>query len=304
MARLNYISLVGVIQEEKLPTIVKDKDGNYVTGIAFLRVARGPRAVGDGRVHMKFDSPIIYTLDPERIKEMDQWKGGDIIHVKGTIATKKIMKSSTCPHCGTKNHFPGVLVYVNPIHFLHGGHVNGNVEAAEFLQNNGEVTNQAFVLGTLVRDPKLLMPKSGLRVTQYQIAMERKYRIKTDDALIRTDFPWVKAYGDNAVADHARLHIGSEIYVDGCLQARQVTRTSTCQNPECAQEYEWQDRAMELVPFATEYLNNYYSDEEVEEREEQRVQQAMRDIFKSQQAPEADELTQEDIDAGIDKNAL
>ena len=136
-------------------------------------------------------------------------------------------------------------------------------------------------------------------VTQYQIAMNRKYRIRTDPPEIKTDYPWIKAYGDTAEDNWRRLHVGSEIYFDGYLQARNVQRHTKCQG--CGNLIEWKDRAIEIVPYenAIEYIGEYYSDEEIEQRENERLRQAREAIFGKQQ----DEVTEEDVRAGIDPTA-
>ena len=145
--------------------------------------------------------------------------------------------------------------------------------------------------------------KDGLIITQYQVALNRKFRIKTDPADLMTDFPWVKSYGDNAVEDKKRLHVGSEIFIDGCLQARSVNRHAICgqqydeagkplfyengtpvlredENGDligCGEKYDWKDRALEMVPYEVEYIANVYTDEEIEENEKERRNQILRD---------------------------
>ena len=182
------------------------------------------------------------------------------------------------------------------------------------------------MFGQLCRDPKKIKPKEGLIVTQYQIAMNRKYRIATDPVESKSDYPWVKCYGQNAVNDYWRLHMGSEIYIDGCIQARSVQRHAFCgqatdvygkplfddyRNPiikkdslgnpaGCGEQYDWKDRAMEIVPYATEYLSGFYSDEEIEEHKEARRQQKLASAMLNLQMPDDNEITQDDIDAGYD----
>lgn len=278
MAKHNHAELLGVIQRK--PTIVTDDKGNYKHAVAFIRVTRGPREVEDKKYAIKYDYPVVMTKEARFIEEIDKWEVGDVVLVKGTIATTTIKKASICKNeeCGAQNKFEGLFVYINPIHLLKIRHFDTNEDAMKFILDNGEISNQIQVIGTLVRDPKKITPKAGLTVTQYQIALNRKYKIPTDPPEVKTDYPWVKVYGENAISDRQRLHVGSEVYIDGCIQARGINRKSVCQT--CGKEYEWRETAMELVPFSTEYLNEFYTDEEIEEREQSRLEQIERDIFK------------------------
>lgn len=302
MARHNLVFLYGCIARK--PKIITDKDGNLIYGMGFITVLRGSRKVGDNRDRSKTDTPILLSLEPSILKEMSLWENGDIVEIKGTIATKNIKKASVCPVCNTKNKNDGIQVYVNPFFVKKRAHCNNEEEAMKQLQENKEISNQVFLFGTLVRDPKKITPKKGLFVTQYMIAMNRKYRIRTDDPDIKADYPWVKSYGENALEDHQRLHVGSEVYIDGCLQARGVQRHAVCEN--CGNKYDWKDRAMEIVPYSTEYIGEFYSDEEVKENERRRIEQIRNSIFGDVGSPykrkEADDdiITEQDIEAGFD----
>ena len=303
MARHNNVSLIGAILKEKPPTIVKDDSGNYKVGISFIRVSRGNREVGDGKL-IKYDSPVIWTQDPDMIAGMDKWKPYDIVYVKGTIATRAVVKKSHCTSCNTENKAMGVLVYINPIHILKIGECKDEQDCINYLQKNGEVSNQVQIIGTLIRDPKKITPKAGLIVTQYPVALKRKLFVKMDDPATKADYPWIKSYGENAVNDRLHLRKGAEVYIDGCIQARHVNRHAVC--AECGKNYDWTDNAMEIVPFSTEYLTGQYTEQEIEENEKRRIAQAKRDIFGKrgfeQQLPD-DELTQDDYSAGIDPDA-
>lgn len=335
MARENLVFLRGTVV--KKPLVVK-KDGEYLYALANINVGRAYREVGDGIKFMKCDNPPIMTRDVDCIKEIETWNEYDIVDVKGVISSKHIKKGSVCPYCGEKNFFTGAFVFVNPIYIDKITSCASQQEALDYLVKHREISNQVFLFGTLCRDPKKIKPKKGLTVTQYQIAMNRKYRIKTDPPEIKTDFPWVKSYGENAIEDHKRLHVGSEVFIDGFLQARSINRKAVCgsiidekgkviKNEDgslklrtdndgniigCGKTYEWKDRAMEIVPYGTEYIGEYYSDEEIAEIEEQREAEKIRSMARrnsvdvSKVTYESDEddgygsITNDDIDAGID----
>ena len=300
MARENLVFLTGSVAGT--PRVAKNGE-DYIYAMAYVNVARGLREVGDYRKYMKCDNPIIMTRDPDWMKEIGTWKEHDIVHIKGMIACRKIKKTSFCSHCRTKNQFPGALVYINPIFCEKICHLENDEECLQYLAAHREISNQVFVFGTLCRDPKKMRVKDGLIVTQYQVALNRKYRIKTDPPELKTDYPWVKSYGKNAEEDMKRLHTGSEVFIDGCLQARSVNRHAVCGQAYdeygkplffdngmpvmrvdeegnligCGEKYDWKDRALEMVPYETEYISDVYTDEEIEETEKKKIAQVLRD---------------------------
>lgn len=279
----------------KAPVIQTDDDGNYIYGTCYLNVVRGFREVGDHKRYMKSDNPMIMSRDPSILRIMETWQENDIVQVKGVVAAKNIRKASYCQHCGAKNTAEGSLVYVNPIFVMTMEHAPDINEALKRLSEMREISNQVYVLGTLCRDPKKVTPKEGLTVTQYQIALNRKYFIRTDPPEIKSDYPWVKSYGENAIEDRQRLHVGSKVFIDGCLQARSVQKHIVCS--ECGQQYNWKDRAMEIVPYETEYVGNFYTEEEIEEKRKKEAKDAFRSIF-GRDAD--DEITSEEQDDGYD----
>ena len=299
MAKHNLALLYGSLLQK--PVIhISDITGEADYAHCTIEVVRGYREVGDHK-KIKYDNPTIMTREPSIIQEMSTWEQYDIVEVKGVIACKTVKKGSICKHCGERNFFPGALVYINPIFAKKRVHLNSEDECVQFLNNNREISNQVFVFGRLCRDPKKITPLEGLTVTQYQIALNRKYRIRSDPPEIRSDFPWVKSYGENAKSDRKFLHVGSEIFVDGCLQARSVQRHGTC--TFCGEEYTWRDRAMEIVPYEIEYINHFYSEDEADEiekkREEDRVKSILGGLKGISGNNDDDELTESDYDDGF-----
>ena len=275
MARQNLAFLLGAVMKE--PVIqVDDATGEPVYGICFVRVVRGFRETGDHK-KMKSDHPVIMSREPAILREMSTWRANDIVHIKGVIAAKAIEKGSYCRHCGQKNRFEGTLVYINPVYARMECHLDTEDECFQFLTKNREVSNQVYLFGTVMAQPKKLKPKEGLTVTQYPVAINRKYRIRTDPPEIKTDVPWVKSYGENATHDAERLHTGSQIFIDGCLQARNVSRRNSCTS--CGEKYDWRDRAMEVVPYEVEYIANFYSDDEVLARKTESLAERSRAIL-------------------------
>lgn len=297
MAKENHVFLYGTVLED--PRITKEEDGTPVRGIAVIEVIRGKREISDNIHYLKKDKPMIMTANPELIAEMENWKKYDMVEVKGTITTKEIKKASFCPHCSEKNVITGSLVFVNPIYLSKREHGEDGAECLELLKKHQEISNEALIVGTLCREPKTLKAKSGINITQYQIATNRKFKIREDSPDTKTDWPWVKSYGEQAKMDKRYLHTGSVILMDGILQARKVTRTNTCEH--CKKEYEWKDRIMELVPYSVEYLQNFYSEEEAAQKEAEQLAAAKKSVF----GDNADEIEVEDEEsAGFDYGSV
>lgn len=272
MARHNSISMTGAVL--KAPFIKVDDDGNYKYSMCEIEVVRGNREVGDNKHFPKSENPRIISHDPVCVKEMASWKENDIVQIKGVIAVLNAKKSSFCTHCGEKNSAEGALVYVAPIFCFVLDHAETAEEAHKKIVEMREISNQINVIGTLCRDPKSVSPKEGLTITQYQIALNRKYVIRSDPPEIRSDYPWVKSYGENAEKDLMYLHTGSEVFIDGLVQARSVQRHSVC--AACGKEYTWKERVLEIVPYETEYLTNYYTEEEIAAKAKEEAKAVLR----------------------------
>ena len=149
--------------------------------------------------------------------------------------------------------------------------------------------------GNLVADPTYFRTKAGTVITQYQIALDRNFRIRDDDPSIRTDWPFVKSYGEQAVEDRMRLKKGSEVYIDGVIQATSINRKTKCCN--CGKIYTWKDHTLELVPYDVEYFTHYMTDDELVEKEGKKIEDIRQGIFDFLKKDELDELFDtEDVD--------
>lgn len=298
MARENNVRLRGIVL--KNPMIVTRGDVQVATVI--LKVIRPDRAAGDNSGFAHSADVRIMSQDPEIVSEIATWHENDIADVKGFLSSKQVNKASFCPTCHTKNVRKGSLVFVIANYVEKLGSVEDKGELPYLLKKR-EISNTIHVFGNLLQNPKMLTTFAGLDFTQYQIAVNRKYRVKEDDPKIKTDYPWVKSYGDQARIDRFRLQKGAEVYVDGCLQNRTVNRKAFCgqlydleegymTTPDglpviqkddngkpmgCGTEYYWHDQVLEIVPFAVEYVSGYLTEEEAERRQKLRQLQHEKD---------------------------
>lgn len=297
MPRVNIAFLYGRVL--KSPILVKDKDtGVYNYSMMYLDVVRGLREVDDDVRYVRHDYPLVISRESELIETIEDFKENDIVLLKGTLSTKKIPKRSYCPNCtdeegvATENTAYGNLVYITPIYIKKVAEFENKTDAIQHIVDNREVSNQIYVAGTLLKDPKFFTTKQGVQIAQYPVAINRKFIIRTDDPSIRTDYPVVKSYGEQARNDKAFLKYQSEIIVDGFLQARRVTRKCKCK--ACGNIYAWKDNSMELVPYEVEYLLNYLTPEDVEEERKMKVEQYKQMLFTNGLKDDIDEEEQSD----------
>lgn len=275
MAKHNSVFLYGQVLNE--PRITKNEDGEFIRGMCAINVIRGIRDFGNNISNLKYDCPIIMSGEPEKIAEMATWHKNDMVEIKGSVTTKEVNKSTICKSCGEKNVAEGNVVFINPIYLSLRETGITKEEGIELLKKRVEISNCATLIGTLCRDMETFRTNEGLQITQYQLAVNRKYRVKDDSAENRTDYPWVKSYGNIAIEDSKFLKTGTLVYVDGMIQTREVDRKTVCQH--CGNEYNWKDSALEVVPYAVEYLQNFILPEEYEKKESEEAQEIIDKVF-------------------------
>ena len=301
MGRQNIVFLYGRVC--KAPVISKIKETNeYNYGMVYLDAVRGYREIDDGVRFVKHDHPLIMSREKEIVDKMLEWKENTIVFVKGAITTTRMAKTSFCPDCTdedgkpTRNESTGNLVYITPIYVEKVRDYDNKQQAIEDVIRNREISNQIYVLGTVLKDPKIITTKQGIQFSQYPIAINRKFTIRTDDPSIRTDWPIVKSYGEQARDDKSYLKYQAEVIIDGFLQARTITRKQKCKC--CGKIYEWKDHAMELVPYEVEYVSGFKTTEEAEAEYNCKVDEYKQMLFDTAYKDDLDEDLKSD-DTGM-----
>lgn len=260
MATHNYTRQLGVLR--KAPTFLQSKKKRYA--IFNLIVVNQSRKSRDTYI---FNTPTIMVEDESMIEDVKTYKPFDIIEVSGVITTRNINKASICEHCGAKNvKEKGTVFVITPLYLCQRATgFETKDEALKALIPHAEISNRCFAIGYLVRDPELVeIGRNKKNRVRYPIAIQRKYYIQ-DSPEIRTDYPWVNTKNNQAEDDMRYLHEGSLVYIDGYIETRNATQTSICTN--CNEQYDWKDSAVEIIGESVEYLQNYYSPDEVINRE-------------------------------------
>lgn len=80
--------------------------------------------------------------------------------------------------------------------------------------------NKAFLIGNLTRDPELKSLPSGVKVSNFGLATNRKYKDKDGNWQDATEFHNVVVFGRQAETTSQYLSKGSMVYVEGRLQTR------------------------------------------------------------------------------------
>ena len=246
MARENSFMFFGKLAEAPV-VFLNEETKKYRVSISLETLRR------NGRV----DYPRVssYGLEEQQARDfVHDLKIGRYVICRGMITTKVVEKPIKCSKCGeiTKisTLFTEVVTYGKP--YVLTQDVNPK-EIAEF-------ANLGTLLGTLCTDVKRRDAIDGPEAAQFQVAVGRRYRVEelVDDPL--TDYPWVKCYGPIAGACIERAHEGSQLYITGSFQTRDIQRSVRCDS--CGQWLKTLERVGEIVPNGVEFLNNCLFDEE------------------------------------------
>lgn len=300
MARHNEVTLYGrVIQDPKLfynSTDETNPSRTLLRVIGAISVVRGIRDFGAVDKRIRIDVPIVLSQNKKIMKLMKTWEVGDMILIRGTLATVNVTKSICCPNCQQMEPIKTTLAFINPIFMKTECKGLSPEEGNQDMRQNAEISNRITVIGKACTAPELFITDKGQKITNYQLDIMRKYRIKEDDEENKHDFPFVKSYGYVADNDYRAIQEGGMVFVDGAIQTREYTRAHTC--PFCQTEYIYRDSATEIVPYSTEYLTGCKTMEEIEEEKKQEeiaAGQAARAQLFGDDAP----LDSEDIENSI-----
>lgn len=271
MARWDEVTLYGqVAAEPVLYYANKDPDGELLRVIAKVLVLRGLRKYGAKDERNKLDILNIMSGDQRQMKDMSTWQTGSMVMIRGQLITQNHMKHCTCPECGHVQAYQGYSAYIDPI-YSRVIAVGYDAERGLIdLKRQMEISNRITAIGTVTADPRMhLHEKSNNWISSYVLKLDRKIRVKEDAEDNHCDFPVVKSYGNNALLDHALLQAGSQVLIDGMLQARNYDRGFECE--ACGAKFRAKDYVVEIIPYSTEYLKDCFElrDVTIEELDKQ-----------------------------------
>lgn len=274
MARHNAVSLFGMVADD--PIIVKDNEGIYKKGMMNLILIRNMRDVGDGDEALRYDKPIVYSGNPEMIEALSKLKKHDLVEIKGFLTTMDISKKTTCKHCGKTNLIRGTLAFISPVYLDIRKTESNERESLIELKNHMEISNQILLIGNLCDDVRYYH-EGKIKTALYQLAVNRKYYLNDGYPNIRTDYPFVRCFGENASQARDAIYKGSVVLVDGRIQTREFSRESACEH--CSETYDWNDNTIEVVPYSTEFLQNFHTQEEIDKKNEEELASIKSELF-------------------------
>lgn len=297
MARHNEVTLYGTVMESpKLlynTSDVHDPNRKLVRTIGILSVLRGIRDFGAVDKRIRIDLPIILSQNEKMMKAISAWKTGDVILMRGTLATVNYTLTLKCPHCGAPEAIPATMTFVNPIYMKKECESLAPEESNREMRRNAEISNRVTIIGKVCTPLTLFITDKGQRIANYQLDVMRKYRIKEDQETNKHDFPFVKSYGVVADNDVLAIQEGGMVFVDGAIQTREYLKNHQC--PTCGETYQYKDTATEIVPYSTEYLTGCKTMEEIEEIKQQRAIEEGK-LARAEIFGEDDNLDADDVD--------
>jgi single-strand DNA-binding protein len=81
--------------------------------------------------------------------------------------------------------------------------------------------NKCMIIGNLGRDPEMRYTPSGQAVTQFTVAVNRRWRGDNEEWQEETEWFRVVIWRDQAERAAERLRKGNKVYVEGRIQTRQ-----------------------------------------------------------------------------------
>lgn len=256
MPRFNDILATGVINSK--PRIRYNKPEGDPTRIPVMAIAniiviRGIRKFGAVNERLRKDMPVIMSMEPAMVRNMMEWEAGDIVEIKGTLASVDIPKHLECPQCHSREDVPQTNYYINPIASIILERGLNPLESNDRLRELAEFSNRLTIAGRVDGELDLYtVPSTKQRILSYGLASERKYRNKFDREDNKYDYLRIKSYGKIADEDMKRLKKGAKVLLDGMIQVRNYEEKHTC--PCCNYEYTIQRIKTEVIPYSTEYI--------------------------------------------------
>ena len=242
--RENYCMLFGYVSKDPEINFELDDSGNkiYRAGILEIMTCRDRPLQGlntdkankidktdkadteDQKiVNFRWDYITVFSRNSEVIKrDFTELKKGDLVRVKGSLSTREVVRKYICRECRYMNEYPGIILYVDPLNVHRVSENVSEEDAVLILQDARKYSNIVRLAGFVTMEPRFHESESDeLRdILEFSIAGNRIRKILEDEDTRRTDYPWIKLYGDMARDNLGIFSRGSEIYIKGALQKR------------------------------------------------------------------------------------
>jgi len=259
--RENFCMLFGQISRDPEIHFELDVSGNkeYRAGILEVMTCRilsnknmgeeGSAIPEDLNKSCRWDYITVFSRNSEIIfRDFTELERGDLVRVKGSLSTREVIRKHICPNCRYMNEYPGIILYVDPLCVQKVSESISEEDGILILQDAREHSNIIHLAGFVTVDPRFheCESDSSRDVLEFSIAGNRIRKILEDEDTRRTDYPWIKLYGELARKSVGQFRRGSEIYIRGALQKRTPGIIRKCLR--CGEESEDKTDIMEVVP--------------------------------------------------------
>lgn len=240
MARENSFNFFGRLESAPV-VLLNEESGTYRVTFTLETLRRNGRT----------DHPMIsiYSLDESKAKEyVGRLKPGVFVQVRGMLATKMVGKPVRCEACGEVKNVATLMCEI--ISFGRPFIIDAEIDPKEI----SEFANVGNVIGAVCTGIQRRDGAEGPTAAQFQLAVNRRYRVNELEKGTRTDYPWVKVFGEMADECLKRIKKSSQVYIVGSYQTRDIYRHVKCD--KCGGQLVYEERVCEIIPNGIEFLNN------------------------------------------------
>ena len=265
--RENYCMLFGQVARDPEINIGTDENGSRYYRAGILEVMTCRESPGSGMAVTEEEAPVrrnsrwdyitVFTRNNEIIeRDFLELGKGDLVRVKGSISTREVIRKHICRECRYMNEYPGIILYVDSLGVQRISENIPEEDAILILQDAKEHSNTVHLAGFVTMEPRYheCEEDSSRDVLEFSIAGNRIRKILEDEDTRRTDYPWIKLYGEPARQNIGKFSRGSEIYISGSLQKRTPKILRSCL--QCGEEGEEKTDIMEVVPGYIQVIRN------------------------------------------------
>lgn len=259
MAKANYVSFYGQVMQD--PQLKINKNSEIVQGRIVLKVIR--RFVDESK-RLEFSTPMVVTGNPIMATQMTRLKKGDMCYMKGVVTTVNVTRTWIC-ECGCSNQPVGTYTMITPLFIEKTEDIPKLYETSKdkdqliesecikSLKSHNEISNTVHIIGT-VCNKQPYYENGNASVFNFQVAVNRRFRLIDGDPDVRTDYPWVRVFGDAAKEASQVLDINSTVFIDGSLFTKMVSKKTACE--KCGKDHFIKELVSEIHPYSIEYLHN------------------------------------------------
>lgn len=256
MPSFNDVRLVGYTEQ---PAIIKQYDIYEEVQIILHTKRRWSSNVNGPRYE---DIEVKYIIEKDKPDEMfnvlkNAIPHKNILDIMGNLVITAGIIKEDCQYCRKKMEIQlNCIPFVFPKAAWIIPSLQQPAENIESLleENYSEISNRIVVMGNVCSEPTGEIRNSDYAKCKYCIAVNR-HKYITTQRHIRTDYPYIYSYGEQAKRDLRYVKKNSLILVNGYIRSNQKKKVMEC--PHCRRKQEYAHTKIDIVPYEVEYLRNF-----------------------------------------------